>query len=90
MTVRAPIAPPPSRTSARRRARALAVQGLYGWLVGHGAIAEIEKHLSERSAEWMAEKSAEKSAEKVRRARTATARTLLVPIVIILNGYCVA
>jgi N utilization substance protein B len=35
------------------------VQGLYGWLVGHGAIAEIEKHLSERSTEWIAEKNAE-------------------------------
>ena len=59
MTVSEPIAPPPSRTSARRRARELAVQGLYGWLVGHGAIAEIEKHLSERSTEWIAEKNAE-------------------------------
>ena len=59
MTVSEPIAPPPSRTSARRRARELAVQGLYGWLVGHGAIAEIEKHLSERSAEWIAEKNSE-------------------------------
>jgi len=59
MTVSEPIAPPPSRTSARRRARELAVQGLYGWLVGHGAIAEIEKHLSERSAECIAEKSAQ-------------------------------
>ena len=59
MTVSEPIAPPPSRTSARRRARELAVQGLYVWLVGHGAIAEIEKHLSERSAEWIAEKSAQ-------------------------------
>ena len=63
MTVSEPIAPPPSRTSARRRARELAVQGLYGWLVGHGAIAEIEKHLSERSAEWIAEKNADKNAD---------------------------
>ena len=50
MTVSEPVVPPPSRSSARRRARELAVQGMYGWLVGHGAIDEIEKHLFESTA----------------------------------------
>jgi transcription antitermination protein NusB len=33
--------------SARRRARELAVQGLYEWLLGGGGAAEIESHLEE-------------------------------------------
>ena len=36
-----------SSSSARRRARELAVQGLYQWLVGGQDVAAIEGHLAE-------------------------------------------
>jgi N utilization substance protein B len=34
--------------SARRRARELALQGLYEWLVGHGDVAAIDAHMHEQ------------------------------------------
>ncbi len=52
----APAAGRGGSRSARRRARELAVQGLYQWLVGGQDTAAIEGHLSEtRGAEGMAE-----------------------------------
>jgi transcription antitermination protein NusB len=38
----------PAPKSARRRARELALQGLYEWLVGRGDIAAIEAHMREQ------------------------------------------
>jgi N utilization substance protein B len=43
----APHAPRSGNRSARRRARELALQGLYEWLVGGHPSAEIEGHLME-------------------------------------------
>jgi len=38
----------PAASSARRRSRELALQGLYQWLVSHADPAEIEAHLQEQ------------------------------------------
>jgi N utilization substance protein B len=39
---------PPAGKSARRRARELAVQGLYEWLVGRADVAAIDAHMREQ------------------------------------------
>jgi transcription antitermination protein NusB len=42
-----PPARPPER-SARRRSRELALQGLYGWLLGQGEAGEVDAHVREQ------------------------------------------
>jgi N utilization substance protein B len=41
-------APRPGNRSARRRARELALQGLYEWLVGRAELAAIDAHMREQ------------------------------------------